>query len=86
MSEEKIPLTHMRHTPEMRLNAAPLLHRDGSLEHEYLVKDFRVWMDSDLSVDDHIYDKINVANKMLGTIRRNLVDLEKTIFSYFTKG
>ena len=37
MSEEEIPLAHMRHTPEMRLNAPPLLHRDGSLEHEYLV-------------------------------------------------
>ena len=37
MSEEKIPLPHMRDTSEMRLNATPLLHRDGSFEHEYLV-------------------------------------------------
>jgi hypothetical protein len=37
MSEEKIPLPDMHHISEMRLNATPLLHRDGSLEHEYLV-------------------------------------------------
>lgn len=37
MSEENISPPHMYHTPEIRSNNTPLLHRDGSLEHEYLV-------------------------------------------------
>jgi hypothetical protein len=37
MSDEKILPPHMRPSPAIRLNEAPLLHRDGSLEHEYLV-------------------------------------------------
>jgi hypothetical protein len=37
MSDEKVLPPHMHHAPEIRLNEAPLLHRDGSLEHEYLV-------------------------------------------------
>ena len=47
------------------------------LEHDTIAKDLGVLIDSDLSFDDHIHDKINVANKMLGIIRRNFVDLDK---------
>ena len=61
-------------------------HGFVSLEHESCVKDLGVWMDSDLSFDDHIYDKINVANKMLGIIRRNFVDLDKHCFLLLYKG
>ena len=57
-----------------------------SLEHECLVKDLGVWMDSDLSFEDHIYDKINVANKMLGILRRNFIDLDKNCFLLLYKG
>ena len=50
------------------------------LEHENIVKDLGVLIDSDLSFDDHINDKINAANRMLGLIRRNFVDLDKNSF------
>src|SRR3989442_80106 len=50
------------------------------LEHEKIVKDLGVLIDSDLSFDDHINDKINTANKMLGIIRRNFVDLDNKSF------
>ena len=43
------------------------------LECECKVKDLGVIMCSEFSFDDHIYDKINVANKLLGIIRRNFV-------------
>jgi len=51
-----------------------------SLDHEVVVKDLGVCMDSDLSFENHIYDKIKVANKMLGLIRRNFVDLDVNCF------
>ena len=56
------------------------------LEHDHKIKDLGVMIDSDLSFDDHIYDKINVASKMLGIINRNFVDLDKVSFSscFFT--
>src|SRR6267154_393603 len=57
-----------------------------SLEHECLVKDLGVWMDSDLSFEDLIYDKINVANKMLGILRRNFIDLDKNCVLLLYKG
>ena len=50
------------------------------LEHDTIVKDLGVLIDSDLSYHEHIQDKINVANKMLGIIRRNFVDLDKFSF------
>src|SRR3989442_14444659 len=50
------------------------------LEHEIMIKDLGVLVDSDLSYDDHVQGKINVANKMLGIIRRNFVDLDKNSF------
>jgi len=51
-----------------------------SLEHESHIKDLGVMMSSDLSFDDHIYDKINMANKMLGIVRRNFADLDTNSF------
>jgi ribonuclease P/MRP protein subunit RPP40 len=50
------------------------------LQHQYIIKDLGVLIDSNLSFDEHIHDKINVANKMLGIIRRNFVDLDKNSF------
>ena len=58
----------------------------ASLEHECLVKNLRVLIDSDLPLDDHFYDKINVANKMLGIIRRNFPNLDKNRFLLLYKG
>ncbi len=37
MSEEKIRPPSMRRTPAIRLNDTPILHRDGSVEHEYRI-------------------------------------------------
>jgi len=39
-----------------------------------------VWIDSDLSFDDHVYEKIKMANKMLGIINRNFSDLDESSF------
>jgi len=50
------------------------------LEHECMIKDLGVWMDSDLSFDDHVHEKIKMANKMLGIISRNFIDLDKASF------
>jgi len=55
------------------------------LEHDHTVKDLGVLIDSDLSFDNHIYDKINVASKMLGIIKRNFIDLDKTSFLLLCK-
>jgi len=41
-----------------------------TLDHVNVIKDLGVLMDTDLSFDDHIYEKINTANKMLGIIKR----------------
>ena len=50
------------------------------LEHVDSFKDLGVLFDCELTFEDHIYGKINVASKMLGIIRRNFVDLDKTSF------
>jgi hypothetical protein len=50
------------------------------LEHEDCMKDLGVWMESELSFEKHITDKINVANKMIGIIKRNFVDLDSKCF------
>jgi hypothetical protein len=51
-----------------------------SLDHEISIKDLGVLMDSNLSYSNHIHDKVNLANKMLGIIKRNFIDLDKTCF------
>jgi hypothetical protein len=56
------------------------------LDHENSIKDLGVWMDSTLSYENHIYEKINMANKMLGLIRRNFIDLDKNSFILLYKG
>jgi hypothetical protein len=43
-------------------------------------------MDSGLSYEKHIYDKVNMANKMLGIIKRNFSDLDKNSFVLLYKG
>ena len=50
------------------------------LDRECIMKDLGVWIDSDLSYDDHVHEKINVSNKMLGIINRNFSDLDITCF------
>jgi hypothetical protein len=51
-----------------------------ALDHECIIKDLGVSMDSELTYNDHIYEKINMANKMLGIISRNFKDLDKASF------
>jgi len=50
------------------------------LEHIDNFCDLGVTMDSELSFDNHIYAKINIASKMLGMINRNFKDLDKFSF------
>src|SRR4051812_46972558 len=38
----------------------------------------KILMDFDLSYDDHGYDKISVANRMLGLIKRNFINLKSS--------
>jgi len=61
------------------------MSRDDDDEHENVVKDLGVWIDPALSYDDHICEKINIANKMLGVIRRNFVDLDVHSFCLIYK-
>ena len=51
-----------------------------SLDHEESIKDLGVIMDTRLSYDEHVYTKINMANKMLGIVKRNFSDLDKNSF------
>jgi len=51
-----------------------------ALDHEVVIKDLGVWVDSSLCFETHIYEKIKVANKMLGLIKRNFIDLDKNSF------
>lgn len=57
-----------------------------SLDHEVVIKDLGVWMDSNLSYDDHIYEKIKTANMMLGIIRRNFINLDRNSLVLLYKG
>jgi hypothetical protein len=57
--------------------------KDGwsdKLEHIDCVKDLGVQFKSDLSFNNHIYDKINIAYKMLGLINRNFKDMDTVTF------
>jgi hypothetical protein len=57
--------------------------KDGNfmkLEHVDNFSDLGVVMDSELTFENHIYNKINMANKMLGIINRNFKDLDKISF------
>ena len=38
------------------------------LDHEYLVNDLGVLIESDLTFDEHIHEKINVASKMVENV------------------
>ena len=48
------------------------------LEHVESISDLGVLMDSGLTFVNHIYEKINVAYKMLGIINRNFKHLDKS--------
>ena len=51
------------------------------LEHVSSITDLGVIIiTSNLSFSEHIYSKINVANKMLGLIKRNFINLDKASF------
>ena len=50
------------------------------LEHEESIKDLGVLMDCHFAFDKHICDKISTANRMLGILKRNFVDLDKHSF------
>jgi len=54
----------------------------SELEHVDSIKDLGVTLDCELSFNTHIYDKINVAYKMLGLIKRNFKDVDN--FAYIT--
>jgi len=56
-----------------------------TLEHEENIKDLGLLMDSGLSFDEHILDKVAMANKMLGIIKRNFIDLDKNNFELLYK-
>ena len=61
-------------------------HNYVSLDHEVSIKDLGVLMDSKLSFEEHIYDRINMANKMLGIIKRNFMNLDINSFILLYKG
>ena len=50
------------------------------LEHVHNMKDLGVVIDSDLTFKDHIYEKINKADQMIGIINRNFKDLDNFSF------
>ena len=52
----------------------------GIIENVQMFKDLGVMFDSELSFSNHIYNKINVANKMLGIIKRHFINLNKETF------
>src|SRR6201995_3186499 len=51
-----------------------------NLEHVEKFCDLGVVTDCELKFENHIYDKINIARKMLGIINRNFKDLDKSSF------
>jgi hypothetical protein len=57
-----------------------LMSNSVTLMHEEKMKDLGVTTDKELSFDMHIYDKINIANRMLGIIKRNFKDVDKFTF------
>ena len=48
-------------------------------------KDLGVTIDCDLSFEQHMIEKVNKANKMVGIIRRSFVCLDASIFSQLYK-
>ena len=51
-----------------------------TLSREVSINDLGVTIDSELTFNNHIDDKINMAYKMLGIIRRNFIDVDKSTF------
>jgi len=50
------------------------------LEHVNSIKDLGVMVDCELLFSNHIYDKINMAYKMLGIIKRNFKNVNNSTF------
>ena len=82
--------THMNWLPlarhslsKINLALGPKRLATTALEHVENFCDLGVVMDSELKFDKHIYDKINIANKMLGIINRNFKDLDINAFISF---
>jgi hypothetical protein len=51
-----------------------------TLNREVAINDLGVTIDSELTFNNHVYEKINMANKMLGIIKRNFIDVDKSTF------
>jgi hypothetical protein len=50
------------------------------LDHVDVMKDLGVVMDNELNFSNHIYEKINKCNQMLGIIKRNFRNIDKRTF------
>ena len=50
------------------------------LQHVDNIKDLGVTMDSEMLFNNHVYDKINIAYKMLGIVKRNFKEVDKSTF------
>ena len=57
-----------------------------ALSHVDTMKDLGVMVDNELQFTAHVYDKINLAYKMLGIIKRNFIDLGVNSFLILYKG
>ena len=56
-----------------------------NLEHVDKFSDLEIVMDCELKFEIHVYEKINIASKMLGIINRNFKDLDKSSFMLLYK-
>ena len=60
---------HIRHTERYQLYG-------NELDHVFEEKDLGVYIDSELKFDEHISNKVNKANAMVGLIRRSFSYLD----------
>ena len=84
LNVEKCKFLHIsKHkTPLVNSNYSFVLENGKTvlLENVLKIKDLGVTIENDLTFDTHIYDKIKIANKMLGIINRNFSNLDKVSF------
>ena len=64
---------HIRHTERYQLYG-------NELDHVFEEKDLGVYIDSELKFDEHISNKVNKANAMVGLIRRSFSYLDGELF------
>ena len=55
------------------------------LENKTVIKDLGIIVDENLRFSNHIIDKVNKANQIMGIIRRTMVYLDKHNFNLFYK-